>query len=101
MGLGGMQVTWRTWEWSLTWSGILGVEGFGPAAANREAYAGMLYGIACCPKGQDTQQARSQRPPAAAAHPPSPGMPYLRPWGECTPPSKRRADYAVRVLALI
>ena len=41
MGLGGMQVSGRTWEWSPTWSEIMGVGGF-----DRGAYTGLVHGIA-------------------------------------------------------
>ena len=50
MGLGGMHIAGRTWEWSPTWWEIIGVGGFAPSVANRRAYAGWVHGTASRPK---------------------------------------------------
>ena len=62
LGLGGMEFAGRTWTWTPTWSVIMEMGGFDPAAANRGAYAGLVHGIASRP----TRNPRNWGPPAAA-----------------------------------
>ena len=59
-----MQVAGMTWEWSRTWSEIMGMGGFDASAANRGAYAGLMQGIATCPN-QMPQHAHSRSTPTS------------------------------------
>ena len=88
MGLGGMECVGSTWTRTATWSGIVGIGGFDPSAANRGAYAGLVHGIASRPK---------PKPKA----PPTPGLPSPRPWGQTPPAPIGKARYAECVLVLI
>ena len=70
MGLGVMQVARRTWEWSPTWSEIIGVGGLDPLAATRGAYAGLVHGIVSHPKLKT-----SIKPATGVPHEPHPPNP--------------------------
>ena len=70
LGLGGMEVAGRAWQWSLMWLQVMGVVESDPLAAYERRYAGMVQSIAFCPKRRPQPSPTNGEP--RQPHPPSP-----------------------------
>ena len=89
-GTRGMECAGRTWTWTPMWSAIMEMRGFGPSAANRGAYAGLLHGIASSPKPKSKVPATPATGRRPQPHLPTPRDTFAKALGAISPAVDRQ-----------
>ena len=79
-----------TWTGMPTWSTILEMGGFDPAAANRGAYAGLVYGIASRAKSKSKPPTTPTIGGPLQPHPPDPRDAFAKALGAIAPALDRQ-----------
>ena len=85
MGLGRMQSIGRMWEFSLTWSEIMGVGGFDPSATYQGVHAVLVHGIASRPKPKPKTPAAPATGGPPQLHSPNPRHAFAKSMGAICP----------------
>ena len=85
-----MEFAGSTWTWTPTWSALMDMGGFDPAAANRGAYAGLVHGIASRPKSKPKLAATPATGAPPQPHPSNPRDAFAKALGAISPALDRQ-----------